>query len=116
MEKKLLSKRIQCESLESIIEDVFPQFAKHFKFDEKQAVEMKHGLREVMKRTLRAAQHAVEIGAQKGVAEGFNLIQDPDFYETEKKRAARYRQLQKPQREKFDGRFVLGKILDGGEQ
>lgn len=114
-DKKLLSKRVQFDSIESVIDEYLPQFVNHFKLDDAQTAEMRRALVELFKRFMLAVRHAVNLGADKGIEEALNLMCNPDFYETVKKRKAARREEARQFRDKIDGRAILQKLITDTE-
>lgn len=102
MSEKLLSKRVNFPSLQDIVDQILPRFQQKFALDEQQTEEMKNGLFKVLKNLLWELQSVAELGAAKGIAEAFGMVEDLEYYETVKKRNKRQRERNKEWREKMD--------------
>lgn len=99
MENKLLSKRMNFNSMQSIADDYGARFAKHFNLSEEQEKEMIHGLFQVLDIASTELAAAARKGAERGINEAFALIFDPDFHETVKRRNQQNRERSKQWRE-----------------
>jgi len=110
-ERKLISKRVQYASIESVVDEYCHQFVAHFKLDNKQSEEMKGGLTTLLKRFVYEVDHATKLGAEKGITEALALMSDPDFHATIKKRKAKQRARATKDNERYAGKRLLGELL-----
>jgi hypothetical protein len=108
---KLLSKRVQFVSVPSFVDDYLPQFQKHFNLTDDQTVQLRKALCDLFEHLLWEASFAAKLGAEKGIAEAFSLMKDPDYYETVKKRKQKQRLVRKQQREDISGKKLITDLL-----
>lgn len=100
--QKLLSKRVQFPSTKDMAENYSFDLIRGLELSTEHQPQIQKYLEGVFERFMWDLRSSLEVGIMKGVEETFNLIQDPDYYETVKKRNQAERQRSKEQREKWN--------------
>ena len=89
--RKLISKRVNFPSTHEMAERYSYGFAAKFGFDEENRIFIKTALAQIFSSLLSDLQSALITGSEKGINEALALIEDPEYYETVKKRSRKQR-------------------------
>lgn len=109
---KIVNHRRQLISLEEVVDHMLPEWpaGEHPDFSGPQGhSQLKSAFMQLGSYLLSRLSLELEKAAGKGISEALNLIQDPDYYETVKRRRARDRERQKQWRSKSDKQAIAAR-------
>lgn len=91
-QNKLLSRRVNFPSVNDILDEYLPFFKNYLRITDEQEVAVRDAMFTIFSRFLGDATYAAKLGAEKGIAEAFEMMKDEKYYETVKKRKAAERE------------------------
>ena len=99
---KLLSNRVHFVSTKDLAEKYSFDFIRGLELPTEKQPQIQKALEATFESFMWELRDALEVGLSRGVQETFNLIQDPNYYETVKKRDKNQRERARQQRQQWE--------------